>query len=184
MRRSEDKGNRKRLCDLIQEALDKRDMSRAQLARELGYNEITYSEYVAGRSKFSQPALKKTAEFLELPKKQAIKLAGYDFYEEKRIETLTDLIQSVLDKRDMSRAQLARKLGYNEMTYSGYVAGRSKFPQQALKKTAEYLNLPKKQAVRLAGYNFYKDKKIETLTDLIQSALDEKGMSRSQLARE
>ena len=156
-------------------------MSRAQLARKLGYKSTRLYRYISGKIPFSQPALKKTAEFLELPKKQAIKLAGYDFYEEKRRETLTDLIKLALDENGTTIKDLARKLGYKSTRLYRYISGRSTFPRPTLKKIAEFLELDLDQVMKLFGY---RKRPMRSLKDLIQSALDEKGITKAQLARE
>lgn len=50
-------------------------------------------------------------------------------------------IQALIDERGMTRADLARELGYGEMTLDRWMNGQRQITAYALKRVAKYLDV-------------------------------------------
>ena len=195
-----EKGN---LKDRLNEALILREKKAVDLTKDLGIPKSAISQYLSGKSqKMDADRLQKIASYLNVSEAW---LAGFDVPQSSEIiqidadsnaasssrEAFVANLRSLMAKKQKSRKEVSEAIGVSYFTFSDWCNGK-KYPRiEKLEVLADYFGISVPDLVKVqeaSGSKSIENKKkieaahIEEFGDRLQFALNQTGISQSQLA--
>ena len=195
-----EKGN---LKDRLNEALILREKKAVDLTKYLGIPKSAISQYLSGKSqKMDADRLQKIASYLNVSEAW---LAGFDVPQSSEMiqidadsnatsssrEAFVANLRLHMAKKQKSRKEVSEAIGVSYFTFSDWCNGK-KYPRiEKLEALADYFGISVPDLIKVqeaSGSNSIESKKkieaehIEEFGDRLQFALNQTGMSQSQLA--
>ena len=195
-----EKGN---LKDRLNEALILREKKAVDLTKDLGIPKSAISQYLSGKSqKLDADRLQKIASYLNVSEAW---LAGFDVPQSSEMiqidadsnatsssrEAFVANLRLHMAKKQKSRKEVSEAIGVSYFTFSDWCNGK-KYPRiEKLEALADYFGISVPDLIKVqeaSGSNSIESKKkieaehIEEFGDRLQFALNQTGMSQSQLA--
>ena len=195
-----EKGN---LKDRLNEALILREKKAVDLTKDLGIPKSAISQYLSGKSqKMDADRLQKIASYLNVSEAW---LAGFDVPQSSEMiqidadsnatsssrEAFVANLRLHMAKKQKSRKEVSEAIGVSYFTFSDWCNGK-KYPRiEKLEALADYFGISVPDLIKVqeaSGSNSIESKKkieaehIEEFGDRLQFALNQTGMSQSQLA--
>lgn len=195
-----EKGN---LKDRLNEALILREKKAVDLTKDLGIPKSAISQYLSGKSqKMDADRLQKIASYLNVSEAW---LAGFDVPQSSEMiqidadsnatsssrEAFVANLRLHMAKKQKSRKEVSEAIGVSYFTFSDWCNGK-KYPRiEKLEALADYFGISVPDLIKVqeaTGSDSIESKKkieaehIEKFGDRLQFALNQTGMSQSQLA--
>lgn len=191
------------LKDRLNEALILREKKAVDLTKDLGIPKSAISQYLSGKSqKMDADRLQKIASYLNVSEAW---LAGFDVPQSSEMiqidadsnatsssrEAFVANLRLHMAKKQKSRKEVSEAIGVSYFTFSDWCNGK-KYPRiEKLEALADYFGISVPDLIKVqeaSGSNSIESKKkieaehIEEFGDRLQFALNQTGMSQSQLA--
>lgn len=160
----------------INKILERKDISRYKLSQMINYDDSAINAMILGKRSFPDQVVEKLLPILKISREEFEGWVLSDKYPKEIIERtiqikkefsykrksiLTNKIDEILEKKDMSRTALAKQINYSQSGLNRMITGKINMSKPVIEKVSKILDISQDEILSWILADKYKLKSLE-----------------------